>query len=149
MTRVRVIGSLVDRDGSRVVVPTAPSLDPFSPHAIVLRGQYPPIGRRVSLIGELSEGYLEVAAFEVLPGPLGEAWSTPDVDGVSDDIAQRVARSFPEEWGLISGGVSTTTYQNRVAIIEVARLTPRIASWQTQQPPGSLILIPFVASADL
>lgn len=145
MTLCRILGTVLTTDHGRlVIVPTSPQPKAATTCAVFLEGDLPPIGERVEVWGELHGRVLTVTGLRVLADGLGSAWSTPDGTGVGLDEAQAVALSFSPDWGLLSGGVSTTSQGGHVAVIEVDRMTPEVIRWASSQPADAFVLIPFI-----
>ena len=146
MTLWRIAGTVLGADnGGVVVVPTSPQPSVDNQFAVPLTGRVPLRNGRVELYGTWDGSVFRVARHSQLTDGLGPVWSTPKGVGVDRDTAQAVAVSFPEHWGLVSGGVSMTESGGHVALIEVHQMTSEIDSCVSSQPTGSVVVHPFIA----
>ena len=71
-------------------------------------------------------------------------WAEPRVEGTDTKAADAIADTVPENWPLISTGMSTTTAGRSAVMLEVDHLTPEMITWFDSQPPGSVQLDAFV-----
>lgn len=72
------------------------------------------------------------------------SWAEPRVEGTDVETASAISQSVPEDWPLISIGISTTTAGRSAVMLEVERLTPAVQSWFDNQPSGSVQLDTFI-----
>ena len=136
--------SAVSAGGAAMLLPTAPPyLDVESGFTLELHGtDVPPQGTRAVLEGTLSGRSVEVTTWR--PDDGTSAWESPDVVGTDMATAQAVLEAVPEEWAMISFGLSMTTTGEHIAILEVDRATTEIRDWCGSQPAGSIHLLEFI-----
>jgi hypothetical protein len=144
MRSVVAVGTVLRADEGSVLVPTGPA-GPDHQAALTLHGSaLPPVGTRVVIEGGLVGRSLHVVQWRVEPESTS-AWQTSyDVEGVSASAAQGVLDSLPEDWPIISVGVTRTSGDRGVVVLELDHATPEVHDWIRQRPPGSVHLITFV-----
>lgn len=98
---------------------------------------------RVKVRGELSGRSVYVNSWR--PEPYSTSpWGQPRIRGTDPDTANAIIDSVPDHWPLISIGISTTTTDRSVVVMEVEHLLPEITTWFDRQPADSVQLDTFV-----
>lgn len=119
--------------------------DPGAP--VELHGtDLPADALRVRLDGELVGRSVQVESWRVEPGS-SSAWAEPHVGGTDAETAAAIMEAVPDDWPLISFGVSTTAVGRSAVMLEVDHLVPGLMTWFDRQPAGSVQLDVFVADA--
>jgi hypothetical protein len=98
---------------------------------------------RAQVRGELTGRSVVVDSWELEPCSTS-TWAAPRVEGIDAETAGAIADDVPEDWPVISTGISTTTAGRSAVMIEVDHLTPEMITWFDSQPPGSVQLDTFV-----
>lgn len=98
---------------------------------------------RAKLYGELVGRSLRVSSWR--PEPCSTSvWAASQVTGTDHQTAAAIVATVPEDWPLVSVGISITTTGARAVAIEVDRLTPEVQTWFDSQAAGSVQLETFV-----
>ncbi|WP_448639037.1 hypothetical protein [Geodermatophilus sp. URMC 63] len=145
MDTVTATGTVREDGGRLVLIPTSPPGSEPLVELDLLGTDLPPAGARVAVEGGLDGRSLHTARWHPGPGT-PSAWRVPaGIAGVSQDDADVITRSTPEEWSIIGLGRSTVPGgRGVVAVLEVERITPEIRAWYERQPPGSVHLVPSI-----
>ena len=150
---VTVTGSVAILGGHLGVVPAQPPDRIGDPDDIglTLDGEkLPVVGQRVEVRGTLHARVLDVSDWEPAPESAW-AWSTVrpvKVAGIDEAIAHEVVDAVPEGY-CRSIGESKAMNGRYVVELQVDRLTDEVVEWVAEQPPGSVLLYPFITPAAL
>lgn len=149
-----VTGRVWDLDAELLIAPAEPPDVPADSEGLglVLDGDdLPSPGLQVRIVGDVSGRVVRVRSWAEVPDS-GWAWSiSPSVGsatGNDEETSDRISDSVPKEWIRSIGGHRTPGGQ-WVVTLQVDRLTSEMTDWAAAQPPGSVLLYPFIAPTSL
>jgi hypothetical protein len=98
--------------------------------------------------GELVEQRLAVSEWEPEADPHPTLQPFPDLAGADPDVTAIVLDNLPaDDDEIASTGMTKLADGHRTALVQLVRISPKVAAWLAEQPSGSIYVYPFIRDA--